>query len=320
MDTPAFKDALAKAMRAYHGLFGVPIKEATWELILAEAAAASGVSCDWSPGSHVSGVDVVVGGVAYSCKSTRRRLGRGAPPKAIDISSFRLTKRSGSSADLIDEIDVVRNNYDAYALLLRESRSTENGEDIVAYRVYSIPSSYLKAGALAWSQAANGDWCGVAPAALAAPDPEVEEGEIVAPLAALPALPPPPPVPYTMKVVRTMSCQLWMNVPLSYIEDCLVCEVPMVATKKTSLIEVYASMYSAPIVRVGVSVGTQTAEPEPDAPEAPDVDALVDALTELLVAEAASSSAAPPKVTPASASASASAAGAGAAPTASIRD
>ena len=299
MDTPEFQEALRKGMLTFHALFGVAIKEANWETILSQAADASGVTCDWAPGSHVSGVDLSLNGKTFSCKSTRRNVSGRVPPATIAISSFRLTKRSGSSAELIHEIDVARNNYHSYALLLRESRAQPGGgEDIVAYRVYSIPSSYLKAGTLNWVQAANGDWNGkAAAAAVPSADSEPEEGEIVAAAAAevpeegeiaVPVLPPPPPAPYTMKVVKTMSCQLWITVPLAYIQDCLVCEVSMKDAKKICLMDVYRHIYPTKS-----EVATQTeSEPEaaivePEAPadvEADDADEIADSLTAMLAA------------------------------------
>ena len=290
MNTPDFQEALRKGMLTFHALFGVAIKEANWETILSQAAEASGVTCDWAPGSHVSGVDLSLNGKTFSCKSTRRNVSGRVPPATIAISSFRLTKRSGSSGELIHEIDVARNNYDSYALLLRESRARPGGgEEIVAYKVYSIPSSYLKAGALCWAQAANGDWNGKAAKvcdADANPDSGPEEGEIVA-AAAEPeegeivvALPPPPPPPYTMKVVKTMSCQLWITVPLAYIQDCLVCEVSMKDAKKICLIDIYNYIYPAK-----TEIGTQTEEAAADAEVAADeVDEIADALTAMFAA------------------------------------
>jgi len=284
-------------MLTFHALFGVAIKEANWETILSQAADASGVTCDWAPGSHVSGVDLSLNGKTFSCKSTRRNVSGRVPPATIAISSFRLTKRSGSSAELIHEIDVARNNYHSYALLLRESRAQPGGgEDIVAYRVYSIPSSYLKAGTLNWVQAANGDWNGKA-ASAASTDSEPEEGEIVAAEVqeegeiAVPVLPPPPPAPYTMKVVKTMSCQLWITVPLAYIQDCLVCEVSMKDAKKICLMDVYRHIYPTK-----AEVATQTESEAPAAEvsaeaadvaadvEADDTDEIADALTAMLAA------------------------------------
>ena len=266
MDTAAFTGALGKAMLTYHALFGVPIKEANWESILSQTAESCGVRCDWSPGSHVSGVDIALSGKTFSCKSARRNMSGGKPPATIAISSYRLTKSSGSAASLVKEIDVVRANYDAYALLLRESRNRPGGgERIDRYKVYSIPAEALKAGALDWAQTEKGDWNGTPrPCAAAGGDDDEDSDDADAPAAE--------PVPYTMKVVKTMSCQLWITVPIAYIDKYLVCEVDMSVAKRINMVSLYDTIYAAPAVAAAAEEAlsepeTPVAESEPATPE-----------------------------------------------------
>lgn len=264
METSAFTDALGKAVLTYHALFGVPIKEANWESILSQTAEACDVRCDWSPGSHVSGVDIALAGKTFSCKSARRNMSAAAPPATIAISSYRLTKSSGSAAALVKEIDVVRANYDAYALLLRESRNRDGGgERIDRYKVYSIPAEALKAGALDWTQTEKGDWIGAPPPAHADGEAAESDGDgsdsddEAARAARPPKAAPRPPVPYAMKVVKTMSCQLWITVPMHYIEPYLVCEIDMTRAKRINMVGLYDAIY-----------GEAAVAPAPPAPPA----------------------------------------------------
>jgi len=250
MESSAFTGALTKAVLTYHALFGVPIKEANWESLLSQTAESCDVRCAWAPGSHVSGVDIALNGKTFSCKSARRNTSGGKPPANIAISSYRLTKSSGSAASLVKEIDVVRANYDAYALLLRESRNRAGGGELIdRYKVYSIPAAALKAGALDWAQTEKGDWIGT-PSVIVDRDSDEDDSDEDAPAAQ--------PVPYAMKVVKTMSCQLWITVPVEYIAKYLVCEIDMAGAKRINMVSLYDSIYSE-------KLATAEPEQEPDA-------------------------------------------------------
>lgn len=305
METSAFTEALGKAVLTYHALFGVPIKEANWESILSQTAEACDVRCDWSPGSHVSGVDIALAGKTFSCKSARRNMSAAAPPATIAISSYRLTKSSGSAAALVKEIDVVRANYDAYALLLRESRNRDGGgERIDRYKVYSIPAEALKAGALDWTQTEKGDWIGAPPpeppgdAESESDDESDDDGDATdaAGRRVRPPKPAPrPPVPYTMKIVKTMSCQLWITVPMHYIEPYLVCEIDMTRAKRINMVGLYDAIYGeAAVAPAPLAAEAEAAEPEGAEADAEDaaeeaydarLSALADRIAALEVAE-----------------------------------
>ena len=263
MESSAFTGALTKAVLTYHALFGVPIKEANWESLLSQTAESCDVRCAWAPGSHVSGVDIALAGKTFSCKSARRNTSGGKPPANIAISSYRLTKSSGSAASLVKEIDVVRANYDAYALLLRESRNRAGGGELIdRYKVYSIPAAALKAGALDWAQTEKGDWIGT-PSVIVDRDGEDDSDEDA------PAAPAAPPVPYAMKVVKTMSCQLWITVPVEYIAKYLVCEIDMAGAKRINMVSLYDSIYSEKTETEPDAVATVSAIAEVAAVAAP---------------------------------------------------
>ena len=268
MESSAFTGALTKAVLTYHALFGVPIKEANWESLLSQTAESCDVRCAWAPGSHVSGVDIALNGKTFSCKSARRNTSGGKPPANIAISSYRLTKSSGSAASLVKEIDVVRANYDAYALLLRESRNRAGGGELIdRYKVYSIPAAALKAGALDWAQTEKGDWIGT-PSVIVDRDSDEDDSDGGG-AAAAPAAPAAAPVPYAMKVVKTMSCQLWITVPVEYIAKYLVCEIDMAGAKRINMVSLYDSIYSEKTETEPDAVATVSAIAEVAAVAAP---------------------------------------------------
>ena len=268
MESSAFTGALTKAVLTYHALFGVPIKEANWESLLSQTAESCDVRCAWAPGSHVSGVDIALAGKTFSCKSARRNTSGGKPPANIAISSYRLTKSSGSAASLVKEIDVVRANYDAYALLLRESRNRPGGGELIdRYKVYSIPAAALKAGALDWAQTEKGDWIGT-PSVIVDRDSDEDDSDGGG-AAAAPAAPAAAPVPYAMKVVKTMSCQLWITVPVEYIAKYLVCEIDMAGAKRINMVSLYDSIYSEKTETEPDAVATVSAIAEVAAVAAP---------------------------------------------------
>lgn len=171
----------------------IPIKEAQWEFVLAQASAGE-EGCEWAAGSHKSGADIHFsdskGAVrSYSCKTCCIN----QQSDMIKISSYRLTRNCHSSASFVQEIDVNRNNFDAYCVLVRQhDKQTGN---IAAYHVYLIPTDKLKAGDLDWERD-RGDWIGT--------DARV---------------------PFSMRIIKALSNQLWIHAPLEYIYPYLVLSV-----------------------------------------------------------------------------------------------
>jgi hypothetical protein len=188
----------------------IPIKEATWEFVLQQAAQKSRMKCEWTPGSHKPGADITISRKRYSCKTSRI-----APNSDnVLISSYRLTKTvhgARGPQKFIDEIDNIRGNFDFYALLVREqSPSTDM---ISRYSVYQIPAARLKAASLKWDKEPNGNWIGVGP-------------------------------DYIMKIQKSMSYQLWMTVPLDYIEEDCVTEITINDTiRPINLTDIYNILY-----------------------------------------------------------------------------
>lgn len=205
----SLQECLRKAILAYQSILqgtGAAIKEATWEFLLAEAARASGESTTWSVGSHKPGGDVVIGETNLSCKTCKMERG------LLKISSYRLTRvcTTDTPDDLIHEIDEKRNDFQEYCVLAR----TMVGPRVTGYRVYRIPSARLKAGALSWRKEPNGNWTGTG-----------EE--------------------FTMSILKSMSYQLWMNVPMDYIADCIWLDIPMASVKPMSIVDLYDIIYPA---------------------------------------------------------------------------
>jgi hypothetical protein len=131
---------LGRMVKGYHLINNSPIKEAIWEGVLSSSLASVGIEHSWNTGSHNSGKDITFkDNKAVSCKSCKIQKG------SVDISSYRMTKCKCIN-DFIHEIDIVRANFDAYAIIAREEK-----KDSYTYSIYSIPSSKVKAGNLQWS-------------------------------------------------------------------------------------------------------------------------------------------------------------------------
>jgi hypothetical protein len=135
------------------------------------------------------------------------------------VSSYRLTKyaKDQDPTDLIKEIDEIRTNFDCYALLARESVKTKvaQTEHIRKYKIYSVPASKLKAKRLEWYKQSNGNWMGMG-------------------------------TDYSMTIHKSMAWQLWMKVPLCYIEEDQVQEVDVYdSIKALDLCDLYTSLYKS---------------------------------------------------------------------------
>lgn len=222
MLSPLFQKNLKKCIMGYQSVMqgpNVPIKESVWEFVLAQAAAKTNMKCVWTPGSHAPGADITVDDITYSCKTSRVE----PKQKVVMISSYRLTnvckKQNCTSADIINELDDVRGNFDFYALLVRQSEKNKqdsNREYIKNYKVYNIPASDIKACTLAWSRDSRGNWKG-------------EGGE------------------YSMTITKTMSYQLWIKVSLSWIlkYECLNIDIGD-AVRPMNLADIYDTLYAEP--------------------------------------------------------------------------
>jgi hypothetical protein len=205
----------------------VPIKEATWEFLLSQAAQKAGVVSDWTPSSHKPGSDIDIDGQSYSCKTSRVDIHPKTEKECehVMISSYRLTNKcNGDTCDsFVTEIDNKRCDFEHYALLVRTSVKTpKTGEHIHKYRVYRIPAAKLKAQNLQWKKEKNGNWVGI--------------GE-----------------DYSMTIQKSMSYQLWIKVPLKYIQNDMVLEIDVKnrirAYNLSDLYNlIYASSTSAPPV------------------------------------------------------------------------
>lgn len=192
MLTSRFKKNLERSILGYQCVMqgpNIPIRGTTWEFLMYQAAVKSGISCEWKSGSHAPGSDITIAKTRYSCKTTKIIDG-----DHLDVSSYRLST-TASSADprrFINEIDHARNNFDFYAILTREQK----GETVMRYSIYRVPTASLKAGSLDWVRDSNGNWKGYGP-------------------------------DFQMKIHKSMAYQLWMNVPLKYIDEDHVFDVEL---------------------------------------------------------------------------------------------
>jgi hypothetical protein len=213
-----FVSNLRKSVIAYQSVLqgpNVPIKEGVWEFILSQAASRSGMSHEWTPGSHRPGADITINGKTYSCKTSR------IDPQHLLVSSYRLTNVcrdcKEDPAAIINEIDNVRNNFDSYMILARESKKCKKTgvETILRYRVYDIPSSCLKTANMNWKQDKNGNW-------------KAESLDNTG---------------FSVMIQKSMSFQLWMKIPLAYIEPYIMLTIEIDSVKPVNLVDLYDLHY-----------------------------------------------------------------------------
>lgn len=177
----------------------VHIKENQWENVLYQACCALSLNHEWKHGSHKPGVDITIENVNYSCKTTK------TTKTTISISSYRLTKVDDLEKSFTHEIDVVRKNFEYYALLTRNAKGT-------CYSVYIIPASYFLARKLIWTKKGN-NWAGVQK-----PNSEFD---------------------YTMVINKTMSSQLWITCSLSALDKYKILDVCVDGLRFMSFAKIY---------------------------------------------------------------------------------
>lgn len=136
-----FKIALECTIKGFHIINKNPIIERNWEEIFVQAYKNNNKahSIIYNSGSHTSGVDCTIDGINYSNKTSKIKNNK------IDISSYRLTKCNNDITNIIKEIDVIRKNFDFYALLAREEINNE-----IIYNYYKIPANFFMAKDFQW--------------------------------------------------------------------------------------------------------------------------------------------------------------------------
>lgn len=140
-----FYPNVSRAIKGYHRVNTVPVKESTWEAITVQALNRSNIPCLWKPGSHKSGADIHIQGSGYSLKTTKLL------KKSINLSSYRLTQCNDID-QIVDEVDNVRNNFDEYWVLGRKECKSK-----ISYHIFCIPSQKIKASNLRWQVKLNKD-------------------------------------------------------------------------------------------------------------------------------------------------------------------
>lgn len=134
-------ESFETTVKGFHLINPNPIVERNWEEVFTQAHSEITNNIEYNCGNHGSGSDCLIEGVSYSNKTTKIKNGK------LSISSYRLTKCNNNITDIINEIDVVRKNFNFYALLAREENSKE-----YIYKYYKIPSNFLKANDFIWEK------------------------------------------------------------------------------------------------------------------------------------------------------------------------
>lgn len=97
----------------------LPIKDVFFEEMLYHFYQGQGFQVKWNPGSHKSGVDLIVNGKRISCKSTLLKRLKKSNRGSFYLSSYRTTK----AKNLSERKAIIRDNdlsFDEYNLLIRE--------------------------------------------------------------------------------------------------------------------------------------------------------------------------------------------------------
>jgi len=134
-----FNKTLESTIKGFHIINKNPIIERNWEEIFVQAYKNNGNSIIYNSGSHTSGVDCVIDNVKYSNKTSKIKNNK------VNISSYRLTKCNNDINHIIKEIDIVRKNFNYYALLAREEIDNK-----IIYNYYKIPANFFEAKNFIW--------------------------------------------------------------------------------------------------------------------------------------------------------------------------
>jgi hypothetical protein len=181
---PTLVEVLGRRIKAFHaGGIRLPLLAEYWEDVLDAAFTEMGHPTTWTADrSHRVGEDLRLPSVAdsrISCKS-----GVIMPRKqVVKISGSRSTKHDGLEA----KIAHFSGNHDDWYMLLAKPKNFKG-----IYTLMVFPSSLIKPDQLDWTESKSGkQWTGVSKPGCA--------------------------VPFTATIGKSLSAQLWVEIPLAHI-------------------------------------------------------------------------------------------------------
>ena len=190
-----------KSILGYHLLNENPIKETDWEDIQENILKKVGIKVlNSAKGSHKSGKDIETNHFSYSNKTSKIE-----NKNFFSISSYRLT--SITTTNKLGKIDEIikfineKKNFDKYSILLREEKT-----DYITYYWIELPANFF------YMEPINYEWKLVKGKILRNRDIYVgwETNQINN---------------NSMKIVFSMSSQLWINLDFSVINEFIKCRI-----------------------------------------------------------------------------------------------
>lgn len=187
-DWDAFSLNLAKLIK-FHSLNSVvPINADRWEEIVNAILTFMGKNPSWNQGSHSAGADIWTKEFIISAKS-----GKVINDK-VNISSYRLT-RFKDLEEMKGFIDGGGKNFDIYLCCARTDSKTKR-----IYKIFLIGADTISAKRIGWSNSYNkkdkhSGWQGIDNLGI------------------------------SLKIVKNMSNQLWMEVPLNLCNEILTVKI-----------------------------------------------------------------------------------------------
>ena len=179
-----FAELVTSALNNASKLTRLPLSGDRWEEILVSVFERLGHEVTWRPGSHAPGADIMLGTSGSDTIKISVKAGsigmRARTEKVLKFSSYRLT-RHGDIAAKIKFIDADADHVDWYLFGAREDKPTQRN-----YYIYLTKATIIQATTADWEETKAG-WAGLQQNGVA------------------------------LAIVRNMSDQLWVDIPLRLI-------------------------------------------------------------------------------------------------------
>lgn len=184
-----FTDKLQKHINNRLDQSKIKLTDLVLEELISFALEDSNYNHLYESGSHKKGGDISTDDETFSVKSSKNENGK------LSISSFRLTRFGDSLPDMMNFIDNDGKNFDKYFVLSRNESSDE-----VQYSFYILPSNIISALSMKWTETKSkvGKVTGWH---------TIDNDNI------------------KLKIVKSMSSQLWIEIKTDYIKEYLSFEV-----------------------------------------------------------------------------------------------
>lgn len=179
-----FSELVSSALNNASKLTRLPLSGDRWEEILVSVFERLGHTVTWRPGSHAPGADIMLGSVDSGIIRISVKAGsiamRARTEKVLKFSSYRLTRHANIEAK-IKFIDADADHVDWYLFGAREDTSAQR-----SYHIYLTKATIIQAVTATWEET-KGGWAGLQPNGVA------------------------------LAIVKNMSDQLWVDIPLRLI-------------------------------------------------------------------------------------------------------